>query len=128
MQMNNLYLLLRRPFFYRVFTWLLVHAPFLIPVKRLRETKALLAFAHPQPEYAFHVIIVPRKQVASFADLDPADPFLPDLVTSVHSLVAENQLTAYRLIVNGGEYQDIPHLHFHLISGASHVYRPISDI
>jgi diadenosine tetraphosphate (Ap4A) HIT family hydrolase len=34
----------------------------------------------------------------------------------VQSLVEENQLSAYRLIVNGGEYQDFPQLHFHLIS------------
>ena len=32
------------------------------------------------------------------------------------SLVQEYDLGAYRLIVNGGEYQDFPHLHFHLIS------------
>jgi diadenosine tetraphosphate (Ap4A) HIT family hydrolase len=34
----------------------------------------------------------------------------------VQSLVDEFQLTAYRLIVNGGEYQDFPQLHFHLIA------------
>jgi diadenosine tetraphosphate (Ap4A) HIT family hydrolase len=30
--------------------------------------------------------------------------------------VDEFQLPAYRLIVNGGEFQDFPQLHFHLIS------------
>jgi len=30
--------------------------------------------------------------------------------------VDEFHLQAYRLIVNGGKYQDFPHLHFHLIS------------
>jgi diadenosine tetraphosphate (Ap4A) HIT family hydrolase len=34
----------------------------------------------------------------------------------VQSLVTEFQLSAYRLVVNGGEYQDFPQLHFHLIS------------
>jgi diadenosine tetraphosphate (Ap4A) HIT family hydrolase len=34
----------------------------------------------------------------------------------VQSLVAEYNLPAYRLLVNGGEYQEFPHLHFHLIS------------
>jgi len=89
---------------------------FLLPVERLRETPHLLAFHHPRPAYAFHVVIVPRKEVASFADLDPADPFLADLVTVTQSLVAEFHLPAYRLVVNGGEYQDFPYLHFHLIS------------
>ena len=32
------------------------------------------------------------------------------------SLVDEFKLPAYRLIVNGGEFQDFPQLHFHLIA------------
>jgi diadenosine tetraphosphate (Ap4A) HIT family hydrolase len=50
-------------------------------------------------------------------DFDSSDSaFLRDLYSSVQSLVEEFHLTAYRLIVNGGEYQDFPQLHFHLIS------------
>jgi diadenosine tetraphosphate (Ap4A) HIT family hydrolase len=37
-------------------------------------------------------------------------------VVATQSLVAEHQLAGYRMIVNGGEYQEFPHLHFHLIS------------
>ena len=88
---------------------------FAIPVKRLRETDTLLAFHHPKPAHPFHVILVPKKDIRSFADLAPADPFLADLVITAQSLVAEYHLPAYRLIVNGGEYQEFPHLHFHLI-------------
>ena len=90
---------------------------FLIPVNRLRETSNLLAFHHPSPSYKFHVLIVPKRQTNSLKDLDPQDTaFLTDLYSIVQSLVNEFQLKAYRLIVNGGEYQDFPHLHFHLIS------------
>ena len=90
---------------------------FAIPVHRLRETESLLAFYHPKPAYPFHVLLVPKKPVASLMKLDPTDSvFLGDLYTTVQSLVDEFQLTAYRLIVNGGEFQDFPQLHFHLIS------------
>ena len=90
---------------------------FAIPVARLRETESLMAFKHPSPSYAFHVLIVPKKAVASLTNLDPADTaFLTDLISTVQSLVQEYQLPAYRLIVNGGEFQDVPQLHFHLIS------------
>jgi histidine triad (HIT) family protein len=88
----------------------------LLPVDRLRETEHLLAFRHPKPAYPFHVVIVPRKEIASFADLDPADPFLSELVAAAQSLAAEYRLPAYRLIVNGGAYQEFPRLHFHLVS------------
>jgi histidine triad (HIT) family protein len=110
--------LLRRPFFYRTFVWMLKHLPFALPVKRLRETDSLLAFSHPKPAYPFHVLLLPKQEVRSLPDLSPDSPFLRDLVAVTQSLVEEHQLTAYRLIVNGGEYQDFPHLHFHLVSDA----------
>ena len=90
---------------------------FAIPVKRLRETNSLMAFYHPKPAYSFHVLLVPKKAVASLKDLDTTDTtFFTDLYSVVQTLVDEFQLPAYRLIVNGGEYQDFPQLHFHLIS------------
>ena len=91
---------------------------FVIPAKRLHETETLLAFHHPKPGYPFHVVLVPRQAIPDLLALDATDArFLSDLFATVQSLVAEFQLPAYRLIVNGGEYQDFPHLHFHLISG-----------
>lgn len=90
---------------------------FAIPVTRLRETETLMAFHHPKPAYPFHVLLVPKKAVLSLKELDATDTmFLADLYSTVQSLVDEFQLSAYRLIVNGGEYQEFPQLHFHLIS------------
>lgn len=107
---------LRVPSAYRIFLWMLNNIPFSIQVKRLRETGSLLAFFHPKPTYPFHVIIIPKKAIRAFHDLSPADPFLTDLITVAQAIVEEYHLPAYRLIVNGGEYQEFPHLHFHLVS------------
>ena len=99
---------------------------FVIPVHRLRETKTLIAFYHPKPAYPFHVLLVPKKSVVTLKELDSNDSaFLSDLFTTVQNLVEEHQLTAYRLIVNGGTYQDFPQLHFHLISVGARLSRPI---
>lgn len=115
--MSNLIHLLRRRSFYQIFIWMLKKLPFALPLRFLRETETLLAFHHPHPAYPFHVIIIPRADLPSLAELDPAHPFLKDLVIVTQDLVREYALSAYRLIVNGGEYQDFPHLHFHLVSG-----------
>ncbi len=97
--------------------WVFANMSMLIPVRRLRETDTLMAFHHPKPSHPFHVVLVPKKAVASLQELDAADAaFLKDLYATVVSLVDEFRLPAYRLIVNGGEYQDFPQLHFHLIS------------
>jgi histidine triad (HIT) family protein len=105
--------------------WIFEYMSFAIPVKRLRETETLMAFHHPKPSYPFHVLLVPKKAVASLQELDSKDTaFLSDLYSTVQSLVEEFQLPAYRLIVNGGEYQDFPQLHFHLISDVRTGGRP----
>jgi len=97
--------------------WIFEHMSFAIPVNRLRETETLMAFYHPKPSYAFHVLLVPKKSVASLQEFNPRDSiFLTELYSTVQSLVQEFHLSAWRLIVNGGEYQDFPQLHFHLIS------------
>jgi histidine triad (HIT) family protein len=93
---------------------------FLIPVQRLRETPSLLAFHHPQPSYPLHILIIPRRAYRSLMELDPADTaFQHDLIETVQSLVREFALEAggYRLVTNGGTYQDVAVLHYHLISG-----------
>ena len=92
---------------------------FLIPVQRLRDTPNLLAFHHPQPSYPLHILIVPKRSLAGLQDLSPEDQgLLFEIFQTVQSLVSEFNLDSngYRLIVNGGKNQDIPLLHFHLVS------------
>lgn len=114
----------RSPYSRAVIGWIFTHMSFVIPVNRLRETATLVAFRHPQPEYAFHVLLVPKRAISTLMALSPQDgDFTRDLFATVQSLVKEHDLDAhgYRLIVNGGPYQDVPHLHFHLVSNLSGV-------
>ena len=106
----------------KLIAWIVAHMSFLIPAQRLQETATLVAFYHPQPGYPVHILIVPKKAIASLLEVTPEDqPFLIDLFSCVRELVMALHLDkqGYRLIANGGEFQDIPQLHFHLISGAS---------
>ena len=99
------------------------HMTFVIPVRRLRETDTLVAFHHPAPSHLVHILLVPKRPWPTLLDVPPdATDFLRDLVETVQSLVREYDLesTGYRLITNGGAYQDIPHLHFHLIAERIH--------
>lgn len=99
--------------------WVLTHMSSLVPVDRLRETDSLLAFWHPAPVYATHVLIVPKRRYRSLMELNTADvDFMSDLFKTVKSLVEELELEegGYRMVVNGGEYQEVEHLHFHLVA------------
>jgi histidine triad (HIT) family protein len=106
--------------------WVFAHASFVLPVERLHETKALLAFYHPRPGYPLHVVLAPKKAIAALTDLTPADDhWLCDLLRTAHVTAKELDLakSGYKLIVNGGAYQQVPQLHFHLIAGI----RPAED-
>ena len=99
--------------------WIFTYMSFIVPVKRLRETETLLAFHHPQPSYSIHILIVPKRPYPDLLALETADTrFLTDLFQTVQSLVRQFGLeqSGYRLITNGGKYQDIPQLHFHLVA------------
>jgi len=102
--------------------WIFAHMSFILPIKRLHETETLLVFKHPKPSYPVHILIVPKKAIGNLADLNEEDnEFLLDVFRIAKSLVEElgiNQ-TGYRLILNGGEFQEVPQLHFHLVSGIS---------
>lgn len=96
------------------------HMSFAIPARRLRETRSLLAFYHPSPAYAVHILILPKRACRSLLDLSPEDgEFLRDLIATVQGLVSELGLerAGYRLVANGGANQEVGVLHFHLISG-----------
>ncbi|MBN2048185.1 MAG: HIT domain-containing protein [Anaerolineaceae bacterium] len=92
---------------------------FLIPAEHLIETDSLIAFYHPRPSYPFHVVIVARDQTPTFCEMQNDSRFWYDLPAAVRELVARFQLNerGYRLITNGGRYQDVPLLHCHLVSG-----------
>lgn len=111
---------LKSPLLSNVIGWGFENMSFAIPVKRLKETPTLIAFHHPSPAYATHILLVPKKALPTLLDLCPENtPLLEDLFATVQELVKELHLEdkGYRLIVNGGNYQEFPQLHFHLISG-----------
>ncbi len=92
---------------------------FALPVERLRETPTLIAFYHPRPSYPVHILLVPKRPLTRLTDLDAGESaFMVDLFGTVRSLVAELNLEpcGYRLIANGGAYQEVAHLHFHLVA------------
>ena len=101
--------------------WSFARMSRVLPVKRLYETQRVLAFYHPRPSYPVHVLIVPKQAIKSFLDLGGPDRVvMEDVVKVAQQLVRELKLEeqGYRLIVNGGPYQDVGQLHFHLVSGS----------
>ncbi len=101
--------------------WVFTHMSFMLPVERLHETETLVAFRHPSPAYPVHILIVPKRAYASLLEVPTEDrAFLTDLIATTQKLVRDLNLESqgYRLIANGGRFQDVGQLHFHLVAGA----------
>jgi histidine triad (HIT) family protein len=102
-----------------VVRWGFAHMSGCLPVSRLYESDSVVAFYHPRPAYAVHVLIVPKRGIAGLGAVGAKDqPLLGEVVAAAQRVVRMLGLEeqGYRLVVNGGAYQDVGQLHFHLIS------------
>ena len=114
-----LFSLARSPWWGNWAGFVFTYMSFILPVQYLYKGETVLAFHHPRPAYPFHVLLVSKQPRRNLMALSPQDSlFLHELMEAVQKLVQEFHLEekGYRLICNGGPYQDIPHLHFHLIT------------
>ncbi len=91
-----------------------------VDVERLIETESVLAFKHTRPFWETHIVVVPKRHVASLLTVLPEDEtLLIELLEVVNRIASETveRTGAARVITNLGRYQESKHLHFHVCSG-----------
>ena len=86
------------------------------------ENKYIICFKDIFPKAPVHILIIPKMPFCSFNDFaEKADgKFMCEFIKSINLIVQKLELKeGYRLITNVGKYggQEVPHLHFHLLSG-----------
>lgn len=102
----------------RIVGWGFAKMSFALPVKRLVETGRVIAFEHPSPAWEVHILIVPKVAVGGLEALgEDGGALLGEVFGVVQQVVTNLGLEKYRVIVNGGEYQEVKQLHFHLVAG-----------
>lgn len=86
-------------------------------VETVIETDNVLAYHHTRAFWETHIVVVPKKHVASL--LTAENDLLIELLDAV-KIVADKivkEQGAARVLTNLGDYQDSKHLHFHVYSG-----------
>lgn len=89
-------------------------------VERLVESANVLAFRHTQPYWPVHIVVIPRRHIASLAEAQPADlPIIQELLAVAAELCRQvvAQHGGCRLSTNCGSYQSNNHLHFYIHHG-----------
>jgi histidine triad (HIT) family protein len=90
------------------------------PVQVVAETPEVLAYRHTRPAYPVHIVVIPRRHIASLVTLTEGDADLILQMMAVVRRVAEQVLAEYgaaRVLTNLGAYQESKHLHWHVLSG-----------
>jgi histidine triad (HIT) family protein len=92
-----------------------------IPADIVFESEDIIVFKDIFPSAPVHLLICPKKEIAAFSEIVPADwPLVTKALEIAQKLAKELQLNAgYRIVTNSGKDagQQVMHLHFHLIGG-----------
>ena len=92
-----------------------------IPSNKVYEDDKILCFHDLDPQAPVHVLIIPKKHIASLDDVSDEDKeLLGYIMVKVKDIAKMLELeNGYRLVNNCGEdgFQTVKHIHFHLLGG-----------
>jgi histidine triad (HIT) family protein len=93
-----------------------------IPATIVHEDEQVLAFRDISPKAPTHILIIPKKHIATLNDINSDDKNLVGHILLIAKQLARNEGLAddgYRLVMNcnadGG--QTVFHIHLHLLGG-----------
>ena len=95
----------------------------------VHETENVLAFRDINPQAPSHVLIIPRKHVATINDLSEADGAdIGDLFLAAKEIAQAEGISdeGYRVVMNcnAGAGQTVFHVHLHLLGGRAFGWPP----
>ncbi|MDN5900327.1 MAG: HIT domain-containing protein [Brachybacterium sp.] len=86
----------------------------------VHEDEQVLAYHHTRPFWEVHLVVVPKRHIASLTAAGPEDEADLRALLQVVADVArevEREHGAAAVLTNLGTYQDSKHLHIHVHSG-----------
>ncbi len=85
------------------------------------EDDKIVAFKDMDPQGPVHVLVIPKKHIASLDDVKPEDhEIVGHIMCKIGEIAKSQGLTnGYRVVSNNGDdaFQTVKHLHFHIIGG-----------
>jgi histidine triad (HIT) family protein len=101
-----------------------------IPAKKVLEDDHAIAFRDIHPQAPVHVLVVPKRHIASLAEIGATNDdkaLLGHLLALVDQIArAEHLARGYRTVINTGSDggQTVDHLHLHLLGGRAMHWPP----
>ena len=99
-----------------------------LPATIVYRDDDVIAFRDVNPQAPTHILVIPKRHIASIADTQDGDAeLLGRLITVAKQIAQTEKLSAgYRLVVNTGTQagQSVFHLHVHLLGGRAMHWPP----
>ncbi|MDX1973243.1 MAG: histidine triad nucleotide-binding protein [Candidatus Sumerlaeia bacterium] len=100
-----------------------------IPAERLHEDEHCIAIRDINPQAPVHLLVIPRKPIATLSALNKEDAALVGHVTWVATQLAQSHGFAaegFRLVWNCNQHggQEVLHLHLHVLAGRQMKWPP----
>ncbi len=99
-----------------------------IPTTVVYEDDKIMCFKDAEPQAPVHVLIIPKKHIASIDDVTEDDAeLLGYIMLKVKDIAKICGLeNGYRLVVNCGEdgFQTVKHLHVHMLGKRKMIWPP----
>jgi len=84
------------------------------------ENENIIAIFDANPIAEVHILIIPKAHIESVLTVEKGDSgVIMEMFSAAQKIVNDRELKAFRLAFNGGAFQHVPHLHWHLVSGKS---------
>jgi len=99
-----------------------------VPATKVYEDERLIAFNDITPQAPTHVLVVPRRHIATLNDLQPGDDGLVgEMLRRGAAIAQERGLTGgYRAVLNcnADAGQTVFHIHLHVLGGRRMTWPP----
>ena len=99
-----------------------------IPSSKIYEDERLVAFNDINPQAPTHVLVVPRRHVATLNDLEPDDDGLVGEMVRRGAAIAQERglIGGYRTVFNcnADAGQTVFHIHLHVLGGRKLTWPP----
>jgi histidine triad (HIT) family protein len=100
-----------------------------IPSNKEYEDENCIAFHDINPIAPVHILVIPKKHIESFNDVDPQT--MGEITIAIQAVTAKMGLdsSGYRIINNIGHHggQEVPHIHFHIVGGQRLPWKSLTD-
>jgi histidine triad (HIT) family protein len=98
-----------------------------IPAQMVVNSKEIAAFRDLNPQAPVHILIIPKKHIASLDDASDSE-LLGRMIAMAAAIARQEKIakTGYRAVINTGRDggQSVDHLHIHLLGGRAMSWPP----